>query len=158
MHEFFLRRAWLVVHKDNTQHFTGVFLFCLGSFDYSVALLRLGRESHKHLEKQHWAMELFLFISSGVLLLAFILLWVEEENAGKHAPQAPTDTISEQNAYIVEHCAYIAHLLFYATFFLFHTPNPMYQPNVGAIYEAEMVEMVTLNTLNPLIPVTIEVT
>ena len=154
MHDF--GRAWLVVHRENTQHFTGVFMFCLGSLTYSVALLRLGRESHKHLDRQHWAMELFLLISAGVLLLTFILLWVEEENAGKHAPQAP-DTSPVLNAYIVEHFAYVTHLLFYPAFFLFHTPDPMYQPTVAGLYESEMVEMVTLNTLNPLIPVTIEV-
>jgi hypothetical protein len=146
-----------VAHKDNTQHFTGVALFCFGSFVYSVALLRLGRESHKHLALQHLALELFLFVSSGALLVAFILLWIEEENSGRHAKQDASDayTSPDQKAYIVEHCAYIAHLLFYAAFFAFHTPDPMYQPTVASVYEAEM--MVEMNTLNPLIPVTIEV-
>ena len=143
-----------MLHKDNTQHFTGVALFCIGSFAYSVALLGLGKESHKHLAQQHLAMEIFLFVSSGILLVAFLLLWIEEENSGRHGKQAEPDAYisTDQTAYILEHFAYIAHLLFYAAFFTFHTPDPMYQPNVAAVYEAEMVEM---TTLNPLIPVTI---
>ena len=38
---------------------------------------------------------------------------------------------------IVEHTAYIVFLLFYATFFLFHTPDPMEPPGLREAYVEE---------------------
>lgn len=146
---FFLLRGWLIANRDNTSHFSGVFVFCLGSFFYSIALIRLACTTHEHLWQLHYALELFLFITTACLLVAFIVLWLLEENSGMHKPKQIADT---QTAYIVEHCAYLAHLLFYTAFFTFHTPDPLKDnPQVAGIYEAEGVELVGItSTLSPL--------
>lgn len=124
-----------MLHKDNAEHFKGVFLFCIGSATYSIALLRLAGTTHKHLDQIHLALEVFLLASSALLLLAFVALWVMEEDSGKH--QHPVEGDDKQSAYIVEHTAYMTHLLFYGTFFSFHTPDPLKPPRVYGTFEDE---------------------
>ena len=124
-------RGWLAAHKENVPHFTGVFLFCLGSFSYALVMLRLCKESHPHLSQQHFWLETFIFVSSGILVITFVTLWVLEELDHKHDIGSSDRT---QQAYIVEHCAYVSNLLFYAGFFLFHTPDPMKPPHIEAEY------------------------
>jgi hypothetical protein len=135
------------LHKDNANHFSGVFAFCLGTFLYSIAILRLADLTHQHLWQIHTILEIFLIFSSGTLLVSFLILWVMEENAGKHSAYVNQD----QNAYIVEHCAYLAHLLFFTAFLAFHTPDPLKPPRVAGIYEAET--GVELSTLSPLMQI-----
>ena len=138
-HEVFDRlvyRLYLVLHKDNTEHFKGVFVFCLGSAVYSIALLRLAAMTHKHLEHIHTALEVFLLASSALLLLAFVGLWIMEETSGKHK-SPPDGGDNTQSAYIVEHMAYMTHLLFYGTFFSFHTPDPLKLPELYGAFEDE---------------------
>jgi hypothetical protein len=125
------------MHKDNLNHFTGVFLFCAGSAAYSIAFIILAGMTHKHLAQVHQGLGIFLFVSSGLLLLAFVGLWVWEENDGRHLKHAGESDDSFQTAYILEHCAYIVHLLFYMTFFLFHTPDPLKQPQLYGEFEGE---------------------
>lgn len=125
-----------MLHKDNTEHFKGVFVFCLGSATYSVAILRLAGTTHKHLEQIHQALEVFLLASSALLLLAFVWLWVMEETSGKHNKTA-IEGDDTQSAYIVEHMAYMTHLLFYGTFFSFHTPDPLKPPMIYGTFEDE---------------------
>jgi hypothetical protein len=121
------------MHKVNEEHFKGVFLFCLGSAMYSIALLRLAGMTHGHLEQIHTALEAFLLASSALLLLAFIGLWITEETSGKHDGEGD----NTQSAYIVEHMAYMTHLLFYGTFFSFHTPDPLKSPQIYGTFEDE---------------------
>lgn len=151
--------VWLVVHKDNMEHFTGVFVFCLGSFVYSIVLLRLCEESHPHLSQLHFGLEVFLFLASGVLVLLFVIVWFNEEMNDKHKTKTYTSTAityedPNQYAYIIEHCAYITFLLFYAGFFLFHTPDWKRKPFVDGVYSGER-EAVEMNALKPLVPVAI---
>lgn len=114
-----MRRGWLVYHKDNPNHFAGVALFCFGSFLYSIAFLNLAGKTHEHMRRLHQALRWFLLMSTLALVIAFVVLWIIEENAGQHKSQTGT-----RNAYIVEHVAYITQILFYVTFILFHSPNP----------------------------------
>lgn len=111
-------RAWLVKHKDNTNHFTGVGLFCLGSFLYSLGFLELAGRTHEHLRRVHQALRWFLLLSTLALVVVFVLLWAIEETSGAHAGKG-----GPQTAYIFEHVAYITQILFYATFFLYHSPK-----------------------------------
>lgn len=86
-------------------------------------------------------MEVGLFLSTVGLVLAFVILWAIEETHGKHLSHAGEIDSEDntQNAYIVEHAAYVAFLLFYATFFAFHTPNPMEPPGLHEAYADEHV-------------------
>ena len=108
-------------------------MFCFGSALYSVSLLVLAGITHKHLAQVHQGLGIFLLISSGILLLAFIWLWLVEEINGKHGVNEDT-----KNAYIVEHCAYLIHLLFLTTFFLFHSPDATKPAEIYAEIEAEL--------------------
>ena len=105
---------------DNARHFTGVGLFCAGSLTYSIAFLRAARKDERA-EAHAWVrdgLEWCLLGAVVALVVAFVGLWAQEESQGLHG----TDRV--QNAYIVEHAAYVAHLLFYAVFFYYHTPDP----------------------------------
>ena len=96
--------------------------------------------SHQHLANVHLGLEIFLFVSAVALVLAFVTIWVIEETGGKHSLQhVGNDTSSDntQQAYIVEHAAYIAQLLFYMIFFLFHSPDPLKLPHVSGVYDGE---------------------
>jgi hypothetical protein len=126
------RRAWLVLHKDTPNHFLGVGLFCGGSSLYSISFLLLAGRTHQHLRALHNALLAFLLLSTCALALAFIVLWRDEEAKGQH-----TASGGSQNAYIVEHVAYITHVLFYATFFLYHTPDINVSPHVFSPYESD---------------------
>lgn len=132
-------RGWLASHKDNLNHFIGVFLFCAGSTTYSISLLRLAGGREKHLAKIHLGMEIGLFVSTVGLVLAFVILWAIEEGKGQHLSHVGEDEDNVQSAYIVEHASYIVFLLFYATFFLFHTPDPMEPPGLRELYVEEHV-------------------
>lgn len=118
-----------------------MFLFCAGSSTYSISLLRLAGGREKHLAKVHLAMEICLFVSTVALVLAFVILWAIEETNGQHLQHVGENNSGDgdnvQNAYIVEHTAYIVFLLFYATFFLFHTPDPMEPPGLREAYVEE---------------------
>jgi hypothetical protein len=107
---------------DNARHFTGVGLFCAGSLTYSIAFLRVARRDERADTTEHaWVrdvLEWCLLGATVALVIAFVALWAQEETMGMHG----TDHV--QNAYIVEHAAYLAHLLFYAVFFYYHTPDP----------------------------------
>ena len=123
------RRGWLASHRDNTNHFVGVGLFCMGSSMYSIAFLWLAGQTHKHLWKIHQGLASFLFVSSVAQVFAFMVLWILEDTSGQHMPHIgdSKDGVSGDNntqtAYIVEHSAYMTQLLFYATFILFHSPD-----------------------------------
>ena len=107
---------------DNARHFTGVGLFCAGSLTYSIAFLRVARRDERADTTEHaWVrdvLEWCLLGATVVLVIAFVTLWAQEETMGMHG----TDHV--QNAYIVEHAAYLSHILFYAVFFYYHTPDP----------------------------------
>jgi len=120
-------------------HFFGVFLFCAGSSVYSISLLRLAGGREKHLAKIHLAMEIGLLLSTITLVLAFVILWVIEESNNHHINHMGENQEGDnvQKAYIVEHAAYVAFLLFYATFFVFHTPDPMEPPGLRETYAEE---------------------
>ncbi len=115
-------------------HFTGVFLFCAGSAIYSISLLRLAGETEKSQAQIHLVMEIGLFLSSVALVLAFVTVWAIEENNGDHGLHAGE---RRESAYIVEHAAYVVFLLFYATFFVFHTPDPLEPPGLREVYVEE---------------------
>jgi len=146
---------WLVFHKDNLNHFSGVFLFCAGSASYSISLLRLAGDREKVLARARLAMEIFLFVSSVALVIAFITLWAIEENHGEHirytgglTPDGePVRHMGElesdetEHAYIVEHVAYIVFLLFYTAFFALHTPDPTEPPGLREMYAEEEMNM-----------------
>lgn len=121
------RRGWLASHRDNINHFIGVGLFCLGSSMYSIAFLWLAGQTHKHLWRIHQGLGAFLFVSTVGQVLAFVILWVLEEESGKHMAHIGDSNNgngdSTQKAYIVEHSAYMTQILFYATFILFHSPD-----------------------------------
>lgn len=125
--------VWLVNHKDNTQHFLGVFVFCLGTTIYSIVLIRLCEESHPHLARVHFWLEFSLLLASAVLVLAFVIVWLNEEANSHHN----SSNDPNQYAYIIEHCAYITYLLFYAGFFLFHTPDDTEKEFVNGVYQGE---------------------
>lgn len=126
-----------MLHKDLARHFLGVVVFCIGSGLYSITLLRLAGERDKSLAKVHQALEIFLLASSVCLFLAFGVVWAIEEMNGQHVRELGEPDDDGQKAYIVEHVAYMVFLLFYATFFLFHTPNPEEPPGLRQIYTEE---------------------
>lgn len=139
-----------MAHQDNTNHFTGVALFCLGSFMYSMAFLELVGRTHEHLRQLHQALRWFLLLSTTVLVIAFVILWAIEENNGQHASGG-----GQRNAYIVEHVAYITHIMFYATFFLYHTPDPNKACHVTSAYDEEEVLHKQEGTRTPLVCMTV---
>jgi hypothetical protein len=107
---------------------------------YSIAFLWLAGQTHKHLWKIHQGLGIFLFVSTVGQVFAFVVLWIMEEASGKHmAHIGDTDGAEDntQKAYIVEHTAYMTHLLFYATFILFHSPDPLKVPNIHGEFEGE---------------------
>ncbi len=115
--------AW---YQDNMRHFAGVGVFCAGSFVYSVAFIRLAATNpYDGHESVRTVLEAFLLCSGGVLVITFMALWMEEEDSGMHSGH---DTRT-QHAYIVEHMAYLVHLLFYTVFFLYHSPDPCKNTN-----------------------------
>ncbi len=124
-----------MTYHDNTRHFIGVGFFCLGSVVYSLAFVRLAATTEERLEMVHAVMEAFLLLSVAALVVSFVSLWAEEERDGKHSGGLNSRQV--QNAYIVEHTAYIVHLVFYASFFLYHTPDIEKIPgrHVGEGYE-----------------------
>lgn len=111
--------GWLAFHRDNLQHFIGVGVFCAGSFAYSLALVRLAATSSEDKELLHACMDGTLLLCVVVLVVSFVMLWAEEETSGMHSAHSK----EPQSAYIVEHGAYIAQVVFYAFFFLYHSPN-----------------------------------
>jgi hypothetical protein len=116
--------CYLVTHKDNTHHFTGVGLFCFGAFAYSLAFVRLAATSEDCKELLHAIMEAVLLLGVVLLVIAFVGLWFEEEDDGRHNDGSHDgDQKKQLSAYIVEHAAYIGHLCFYAFFFLYHSPD-----------------------------------
>ena len=115
----FLGWWWLVWHKENLQHFIGVGVFCAGSFAYSLAIIRLAATSKDDKEVLHACMDGTLLLYVVVLVISFVFLWVEEENSGMHSSHSE----EPKSAYIVEHGAYIAQVVFYALFFLYHSPT-----------------------------------
>lgn len=116
----FVGWGYLVVHRDNLNHFIGVATFCMGSFAYSLAFVRLAATSKDDREVLHALMEALLLLGVVLLVIAFVGLWFEEEKNGWHTSDAGK---GRQTAYIIEHAAYMGHLLFYALFFLYHSPN-----------------------------------
>lgn len=148
-------RLWLVYNEEINAHFVGVFIFCLGTFIYSVVMLRLCQESHPHLAQLHFGLELFLFLTSGMLVVAFAIVWFNEEINNQHKKKIDSETMiayddPNQAAFIIEHCAYISFILFYAGFFLFHTPDMYRDAFVDGVFTGEM-ETVGMQTLNPLV-------
>lgn len=137
MINYLARRGYLVLHKDIANHFAGVVVFCIGSALYSITLLRLAGKRDQSLARVHQGLEIFLFVSSVCLFLAFGVVWAIEETHGQHVRHMGEPEDEDQNAYIVEHVAYMIFLLFYATFFLFHTPNPMEPPGLRELYTEE---------------------
>ncbi len=113
--------GWLVLHKENTQHFIGVGIFCGGSFLYSVSLVRLAATSEDGKEILHACLDGLLLLCAVVLVIFFVFLWFEEERDGRHTAMGEGEP---QSAYIIEHAAYIAQVCFYALFFLYHSPDP----------------------------------
>ena len=114
-------RCVLAWYQDNARHFAGVGVFCAGSFVYSVAFIRLAATNpYDGQETVRTVLEAFLLCSGCVLVIAFMALWMEEEDSGMHGGH---DTRT-QHAYIVEHMAYLVHLLFTTVFFLYHSPDP----------------------------------
>ena len=94
---------------------------------YSIAFLWLAGQTHKHLWKIHQGLGAFLFCSSVGQVIAFVVLWVLEEENGQHMAHIGDSNDGNgdntQKAYIVEHSAYMTQILFYATFILFHSPD-----------------------------------
>jgi hypothetical protein len=141
--------CWLVLHQDMGNHFAGVGVFCLGSLLYSMAYIRLGAISHKHLRLLHQWLMGFLLLSTSGLVVAFVAVWAVEERNGQHGQGWRPD----RKAYIVEHAAYVAHLLFYIGFFAFHSPNPNVSPLVSSEYDDEATLMRDgASACQPLIP------
>lgn len=129
---------WLVLHTDNANHFTGVGIFCVGSLLYSSVFIRLAWISHWHLRNLHQALMIFLLSSTVVLVISFVSIWADEQEKGEHEGTVDGGGYPGLKAYIVEHAAYITHLLFYLGFFSFHSPNPNFSPLLCSEYEAEM--------------------
>ncbi len=103
-------------------------------------MLRLAGEREKHLAKIHLGMEVCLFLSTVGLVLAFVTLWAIEETHGqhlRHVGESGAEDENTQSAYIVEHAAYVVFILFYATFFVFHTPDPLEPPGLREAYVEE---------------------
>lgn len=109
----------------------------MGSFLYSLAFVRLAATTEDQLEMLHASMEGCLLLAVVVLVISFVALWMEEDMAGDHKGGLAASEV--QHAYIVEHAAYIVQLVFYAGFFLYHTPDPRRLPGrfVGEVYEQE---------------------
>ena len=151
MINYLFRRLWLVLHKNNMDHFFGVTLFTVGSSLYSLALLRLAGIFEKQLAFLRWCMEIFLMVSTAALMLAFVIIWAMEESDGRHVKHMGELEGSGRTAYIVEHAAYMSHLVFYVTFFLFHTPNPLEPPGLAAAYNEEYTSEPRATTMRPLL-------
>ena len=116
-------RCWLVTHKDNANHFGGVGLFCAGSFLYSIAFIRISALFERHLRHLQIGLELFLLVSTVVLVIAFVSLWFGEEREIQDGAGRGGGEFT-RTAYIVEHAAYIGHLIFYGVFFAYNSPDP----------------------------------
>lgn len=127
-------RLYLVICKDNLNHFAGVAIFCIGSFMYSFAFIRLSAASHDHLKRIHMGLEVFLLISASTLVITFVALWFQEEQAINNGMVGAGYT---RTAYIVEHVSYLVHVLFYAIFFSFNSADPFKQPNAYSDYTNE---------------------
>jgi hypothetical protein len=132
-------------------HFFGVALFTLGSSLYSLSLLRLAGIFEKQLACLRWGLEIFLVLSTAGLMLAFVILWAMEEGSGQHVKHMGEYEENSQTAYIVEHAAYMSHLVFYVTFFSFHTPNPLEPPGLTAVYDEEYSTDPRAVTMRPLL-------
>ena len=78
-------------------------------------------------------------------------IWAIEDANGQHLPHMAENEDNRLNAYIVEHTAYIVFLLFYATFFVFHTPDPWEPPGLREAYVEEHTMDPNSVTLRPLI-------
>lgn len=103
-------------------HFSGVVVFCVGSFLYSIAFIRISALFEKHLRHLQVGLELFMLISTLVLVIAFVALWFREEKEIHEAKGVEREIT--RTAYAVEHAAYIAHLVFYGIFFTYNSPDP----------------------------------
>ncbi len=99
-------------------HFGGVAGFCAGSFLYSIAFIRISALFEKHRRDLQIYLEMFLIVSTVALVVAFVALWFEEEQAIQDRDGYT------RSAYIVEHVAYLVHLVFYGVFFTFNSPDP----------------------------------
>lgn len=149
--------GWLVVHQDMGNHFAGVGAFCLGSLLYSMVFIRLGAMSHKHLRLLHQWLMVFLLVATTALVVSFVAVWAIEERDGQHARDSNGYIAPSRKAYIVEHAAYVAHLLFYLGFFVFHSPNPNIPTYINSNYDDEATLMHTMHddrvsVCHPLIP------
>lgn len=100
--------TWLVTHTDSENHNLGVGIFCVGSFVYSFILLRIAKLGDPGYAHIYTSVEILLFVASGVLVITYITSWA----------------LNDPSDYISEHMAYVAHLLFFILFFLYHTPDP----------------------------------
>lgn len=124
-------RGWLVGHTDNANHFGGVAFFCLGSFLYSIAFIRISALFERHLRHLQLYLEMFLLVSAVVLVIVFVTLWFGEERAIHNGTNSGGYT---RTAYIVEHVAYLVHLVFYGLFFSFNSPDPT-KPKPARAYD-----------------------
>ena len=126
-------------------------LFCAGSALYSLAILSLARHTHEHLREVHNALLVFLLVTTCGLVVAFVITWQDEERKGLHTREGGSPT-----AYIIEHVAYITHVLFYGAFFLFHSPDPYKEERKFSLATREEEEMLFLSDLpdacRPLVP------
>lgn len=149
--------CWLVLHQDTGNHFAGVGAFCLGSLLYSMVFIRLGAISHKHLRLLHQMLMGFLLVATIGLVVSFVAVWAIEEKNGQHFKESRSYSEPSRKAYIVEHAAYVTHLLFYLGFFSFHSPNPNVSPYISSGYEDEAILLSNMqderaSACQPLIP------
>ena len=136
----------LIFVPEMPGHFIGVGVFCVGSFLYSLALIRLASTNpndRQELETLRAGLEWFLLLAVLALVIAFVSLWLEEQ-----ADEAGTYHAARvRKAFIVEHAAYLTHLAFYAVFFLYHSPDPTlshrayYNQRRGGTHEPYVVAM-----------------
>jgi hypothetical protein len=77
-------------------------------------------------------MRWFLLITTLILVTVFVILWAIEDANGFHSSAG-----GNRNAYIVEHVAYVTHILFFATFVLYHSPNPEKHAHLSHVHEKE---------------------
>jgi hypothetical protein len=102
------RRAWLISFHEDAWHLSGVGVFCLGTFMYSLAMIKLSAREHTHLRQLYQGFEYALYAGSILCVPTFATLWF----------------MNEPSAYIPEHLAYIFFLGFYMVFFTYHSPDP----------------------------------
>jgi len=116
----------LATHREMVGHFVGVGMFTIGSFAYSMIFVRLAATHARDAEGElvRTVLEAFLLMSTLALFTSFVVLWVDGEIDDGHG---------RNQAYVVEHAAYLTHLLFYTVFFLYHSPDPekVYYSNQG---------------------------